>query len=213
MLIGGVIPTERDDERQHGSECHAPDDAPEILSLGEHEYAHHKARQDDAHGTLGQCGTAHAEDGKPRQLLLALLPPAIEQIHRSYHESCVDHIHTTVDASTVHLEGSEREDGGDEGGLGVLALGKEGETTDGHQDEGDGGRQARGKLVDVTDEETEEGDAPVEERWLVGDVASVVDRQYPVAMLQHGVGYDCLAWLALRIEVGESEERYQHQDG
>ena len=112
----------------------------------------------------------------------------------------------------MHLEGSEREDGGDEGGLGVLALGKEGETTDGHQDEGDGGRQARGKLVDVTDEETEEGDAPVEERWLVGDVASVVDRQYPVAMLQHGVGYDCLAWLALRIEVGETEEWYQHQD-
>ena len=40
----------------------------------------------------------------------------------------------------------------------------------------------------MADEKAEEGDAPVEERRFVRDVASVVDRQNPVAMFQHGVG-------------------------
>ena len=53
----------------------------------------------------------------------------------------------------------------------------------------------------------------MEEWWLVRDVASIVDRQYPVAMFQHGVSHYCLARLALGIEVGESEEWYQHHDG
>ena len=152
LLIGCIIPTERNDERKHGCQAQSPYDAPEVFLLGEHEHAHHEARQDDAHGTLGECGTAHAEDGEPRQLMLALLPPTIEQVHGSHHKGSVHHVHTAVYSGTMHLEGCQREDGGDEAGLGVLALGEEYEATYGHQYQGDGGRQTRGELVDVTDE-------------------------------------------------------------
>ena len=67
----------------------------------------------------------HAEDSEPRQLVLSFLPPAVEQIHGSHHEGGVQHIYTAVHTCTVHLEGGEREDGCDEAGLGVLALGIE----------------------------------------------------------------------------------------
>ena len=181
--------------------------------MGKHEYTHHEAWQDDAHRTLGQRGTAHAEDGKPRQLVLSFLPPAIEQIHGSHHEGGVHHIHTTVDSRTVHFESGKCEDGCDEADLGILALGIEHEAADGHQYQRYCGWQTGGELVYVADEKAEESDAPVEERWLVRDVASIVDRQYPVAMFQHGVGNYCLARFSLGIEIRESEEWNQHHDG
>ena len=60
-------------------------------------------------------------------------------------------------------------------------------------------------------EERHGGYAVVEERRLVGNVDAVVDGQYPVAVLQHGKGDHCLARLALGVELGESEERQQHE--
>ena len=112
----------------------------------------------------------------------------------------------------MHLEGGERKDGCDEAGLGILALGIEHETTDGHQYQRYGRRQTGGVLIHVAGDEAEEGDAPVEERWLVRDVATIVDRQNPVAMFQHGVGNHRLARLSLGIEIGESEEWNHHHD-
>ena len=64
----------------------------------------------------------------------------------------------------------------------------------------------------MADEEAEEGDAPVEEWRFVRDVASVVDRQNPVAMFQHGVGNYSFARLSLGIEIRESEEWNHHHD-
>ena len=65
--------------------------------------------------------------------MLSLLPPAVEQIHGSHHQGRVHHIHTAVHSGTVHLEGGEREDGSDEAGLCILALGIEYEAANGHQ--------------------------------------------------------------------------------
>ena len=60
--------------------------------------------------------------------------------------------------------------------------------------------------------EAEEGDAPVKERWLVRDVATMVDGQYPVAVFQHGVGNHRLARFSLGVEIRESEEWNHHHD-
>ena len=108
------------------------------------------------------------------------------------------------DSRTVHFESGKCEDGCDEADLGILALGIEHEAADGHQYQRYCGWQTGGELVYVADEKAEESDAPVEERWLVRDVASIVDRQYPVAMFQHGVGNHRLARFSLGIEIRES---------
>ena len=180
--------------------------------MGKHEYAHHKARQNDAHRTFGKRSATHAEDSEPRQLVLSFLPPAVEQIHGSHHKGGVHHIYTAVHTRTVHLEGGERKDGCDEAGLGVLALGIEHETADGHQYQRYGRWQAGGVLIHMADEEAKEGDAPVEEWRFVRDITSVVDRQNPVAMFQHGVGNHRFARFSLGIEICESEEWNHHHD-
>jgi len=64
----------------------------------------------------------------------------------------------------------------------------------------------------MADEEAEEGDAPVEEWRFVRDITSVVDRQNPVAMFQHGVGNHRFARFSLGIEICESEEWNHHHD-
>jgi hypothetical protein len=58
----------------------------------------------------------------------------------------------------------------------------------------------------MADEEAKEGDAPVEEWRFVRDITSIVDRQNPVAMFQHGVGNHRFARFSLGIEIYESEE-------
>ena len=212
LEIGGIVPAEWDDEREYGSCCHSPDDAPEIFSLCEHEDTHHKTRQDDAYWSLGQRGATHAEDGKPGQLMFSLFPPTVEQIHGSHHEGGIHHIHTAVDSCTMYFESSQREDGCDEARLGILALGKEYKAADGHQYQRYSRRQTGCEFAYVSGKEREECDAPVEEWWFVRNIASIIDRQYPVAMLQHGVGNYSLARLSLGIEFGKPEERNQHHD-
>ena len=53
----------------------------------------------------------------------------------------------------------------------------------------------------------------MKEGGLVGYVATVVDGQYQVAMLEHGVGHDGLAGFAFAIKVGQPQRWHGEHKG
>ena len=130
--------------------------------------------------------------------------PAIQVVESHYDKCRQQHVHPAGHGSPVYFKVGQGQQGRQQGDGFVVAMGEETERGSDHCRSSQGRRQTGGEFRHVAAEGRKQSNKPVKQRGLESDFVTVVDGQYPVAVLYHGVGYNGLARFAARIEWGEA---------
>ena len=106
----------------------------------------------------------------------------------------------------MHLKSCQREQGSHKGSRFITPTGKEPIACHYHDDQGQGRRESCSEHTHIAWQQREQGNEPMKERWFIGNVSSVVDRQYPVPVVDHRQGDYSLTGLTLGVELRQSYE-------
>lgn len=211
LTVGREIPAQRQyeceycrqEKHRNGAEC--------LLSTQQQEYPSDATGQYYPHRSLREYCPTHRKHGPKRYPPASALHPSVQEHHRHDDEHREQHVNAAVHPGAVNLEGCQREHCGEECRRHVPALGVEPEHHADDHRQRQGGWQSRRCLADISLRQRAECHRPMEERWLVGDVSTVVDRQNPVAALQHGQCDHRLARLAFRVVFRQWQECHHHR--